>query len=344
MDAVNSNDVIDLTKSPPDPAPAPPLQNNVVSMPSVVPAVTAGAPIIRPRVLFPVSLEGSLALHPIITVPVKIFSVPRINLLISSDCSPQRPLFLGTTITKVQRPGSSNNNHPPPPGVLPPLVKPRKKVCLRPPPSQQEIFTRFFNFSQLETQFVGKGPMKKRISIYDGKKFNPFEATLQNVADFFFYLEVTEEVTTAHQTACLTGLARYLPHLGLQFHAGEVSEGFRTFLLPFFPSFTSKEDRQAELQLLQNSLGFLGSGDRTWEGFSAFCLRSQTDPFLASPILVGSYIRHVLFRGPDRARDLQQLSRSYNFYSKNIELICGRLDKIFNKNPLLQHPEVHFPL
>ena len=56
--------VIDLTKSPPDPvsAPAPALQNT---------EVTPGAPIIRPRVLFPV--EAALALHPIIPIQVKIF-------------------------------------------------------------------------------------------------------------------------------------------------------------------------------------------------------------------------------------------------------------------------------
>ena len=56
--------VIDLTKSPPDPAPAPaPTLQNM--------EVTPRAPIIRPRVLFPV--EASLALHPIIPIQVKIF-------------------------------------------------------------------------------------------------------------------------------------------------------------------------------------------------------------------------------------------------------------------------------
>ena len=188
---------------------------------------------------------------------------------------------------------------------------------------------------------MGRGPVKKRISIYEARKFNPFEATIQNVADFFFYLELTEEVTTAHQSACLTSLAKYVPHLGPQLNAGKnVSEGFKSLLLPLNPSFIYKEDHQEELQLLQSTLGFLGSGERTWEGFSDFCSRSQTDPFLASPILVASFIRRLLFHKPDKARDFRQLSRSFNFYSKNIEMICGWLDKIFNKNPLLQHPEV----
>ena len=63
MDAVGGpdNEVIDLTKSPPDPAPAPPQQNLEVA----VPVSSPGLPFIRPRVLFPVS--GSLVLPPLVT-------------------------------------------------------------------------------------------------------------------------------------------------------------------------------------------------------------------------------------------------------------------------------------
>ena len=48
----HDNDVIDLTKSPPDPAPASPPQNMEVSLP--VPVTAAAVPFIQPRVLFPV--------------------------------------------------------------------------------------------------------------------------------------------------------------------------------------------------------------------------------------------------------------------------------------------------
>ena len=209
-------------------------------------------------------------------------------------------------------------------------------MCLRPPPSSQVIFTRFFNFSNLENQFHVYG--RKRFFIYEGGKFNPYEATLQNVADFFFYLELTEEVTPAHQTACLTSLSQYIPHLSAPLIAGK-EEGFKTFLQPFSPSFNYNENRQDELQLLQQTLvGFrLGNiplGDRLWVSYCSFCDLSETDPFLASPSLVDSFIRKYLFR------DLQYISPSYNFFSKNIELICGLLDMVLNTSPLLQQPDI----
>ena len=55
-------------------------------------------------------------------------------------------------------------------------------------------------------------PGNKRISIYEGRKFNPFKATIQNVADFFFYLELTEEISTKHQTAYMASLSKYIPN------------------------------------------------------------------------------------------------------------------------------------
>ena len=72
MDDVDQEDVIDLTKSPPDPATAPPLQTMEAGGEVSVPAsVTSGTPNIRPRILFPP--EGSLAMRPIIIIQVKIF-------------------------------------------------------------------------------------------------------------------------------------------------------------------------------------------------------------------------------------------------------------------------------
>ena len=187
-------------------------------------------------------------------------------------------------------------------------------------------------------------PGNKRISIYEGRKFNPFKATIQNVADFFFYLELTEEISTKHQTAYMASLSKYIPNLGPQLIAGK--DGFKTFLQHFSPSFTYNKERQDELvELLSQDLGFPKVGDKIWESFAAFSESSQTNPFLVSPIILANFIRRVLFRGPVRDKDLKFLLPSYNFYSRNIRLICERMDRIAriydeSRSPLLQHPDI----
>jgi len=132
-----------------------------------------------------------------------------------------------------------------------------RKVCLEPPPSSQVIFTRFYNFSNMSTKFEGR--LKKRVKIYEGRKFDPFQATSQQVADFFFYLELTEVVTIEHQKACITSLSKYLPELESEMRVGggEGDEGYNTFLSQVSPSFSFNEKHKDLLEILPSTIGNL---------------------------------------------------------------------------------------
>ena len=80
----DGNEIIDLTKSPPepDPAPAPPLRNLEVSVPA--PGTSGAPPTIRPRVLF--IAGGSLSVYVQVRNIISRLLFSRYNLL--NDSSP----------------------------------------------------------------------------------------------------------------------------------------------------------------------------------------------------------------------------------------------------------------
>ena len=86
-----------------------------------------------------------------------------------------------------------------------------------------------------------------------------FQATSQQVADFFFYLELTEVVAIEHQKACITSLSKYLPDLESEMRAGvaEGDEGYKTFLSNYRPSFSFNEKHQDLLEILPSTIGNL---------------------------------------------------------------------------------------
>ena len=257
------------------------------------------------------------------------------------------------------------------------MVPPRKKICPQPPPPSDVILIKFFNYSYLDTQYgmvVGETAMqKKRAVIYERKKFNPVQATIQEVVDYFSYLDLTEVMSKEYQEACISSLSKYLPHLREEMMAGaadgreEQVEGFKFLQSKFPPSFSFREAQKKQLVTLSKSFskhyGLNGNWSRcsmhlkpiplgmivpTWTRFSQFCSRTNQDPFLAPPALVADFIRNdILFCNPeDRelGRDSAELLvASYNFYTKNIPMICRRLQKFLCgqlDTSLLQHQTI----
>ena len=258
----------------------------------------------------------------------------------------QIPVSIPPTLQTFNRPiptpvfaetsaANSNNNQ----GLSVQLRPPRRKVCLKTPPASHVIFTKFFSFSDLGTRYAGGSEGRKRFVIYERRKFNPLQATIQEVVDFFFYLELTEVMTLEHQKACITSLSKYLPHLEQEMKV----ESFKDVLSDCSPSFSVSKDHLDKLMTLSN---YLSSPDsiKTWNKFSEFCIKNNQDPFIATPEIVVMFIQHVLFSQPGRT-DYDLLLSGYKFYTKNIETICGRLEKMMcgyvdQAASLLQHDHI----
>ena len=98
--------------------------------------------------------------------------------------------------------------------------------------------------------------------IFEKMKFNPYEATAQNVADFLFYMERTEDLDLESDEArvLLSGLARYLPNLNLVKSPGS---GDST-LSNFSSSFLVRESHEYFLSRLNPLKLNPGIGNGNW--------------------------------------------------------------------------------
>ena len=222
------------------------------------------------------------------------------------------------------------------------------------------IWMKFIDFARMTVQTTGDKRRMNGMRIAGGKfqiifekiKFNQYEATAQNIADFLFYMERTENVDLESDEVriLLAGLARYLPNLKLvQSSASGDSTQFD--ISSFSPSFMVRECFDSFLSALNHPKievrGNRGKSNKfvpsIYQLFRQHCeCYFKTDPILASPKIVVDFLLH-LFRDKVRNNTSDHMVPFNNFYMENVKTICKEVDTFLKcsfTSSVLESPEV----
>ena len=210
--------------------------------------------------------------------------------------------------------------------------------------TSDQIWMKFMHLAGMTVQVRDKKRGMKGMTgnnslvIFEKMKFNPYEATAQNVADFLFYMERTEDLDLESDDArvLLSGIARYLPNLNLVKSPGS-GDSTLFNLSNFSPSFLVRESHESVLSRL-NPLKLnpgIGNGNcgkspkqiqSTYQLFRQHCeYYFQADPILANPEIVVDFLLHLL-KDKVKKNTSNHLVPFNNFYTENIRSICINFD------------------
>jgi len=188
----------------------------------------------------------------------------------------------------------------------------RQEDLVNPVNRRTEQWLAFLQFSQAKTRH-GKGFVPKKVN------FNPYQATLQEVAEFFQLQQLTKCWNENNRPAdCLVSLATYLPELAMK-SVPELMQGNQPTLKLEDFKFSGK-------------LKPFSPFGATWSSFEKFIkklgVKNQMDPFLATPAMVREFLNSK-FQGDEKRVIGQKESLfrpAYSFYSENLSRICTELD------------------
>jgi len=192
---------------------------------------------------------------------------------------------------------------------------------------ERESWLKFVKFAN-----CGKVHAKNKVLI-DKQPLNPFNATIDDIANFFHLIFDMSHHHYEKFTAYLRVFDHYLPNLELGKYTCQLTVHHETFLTQRPATcFINKDLLSKRPELRNREFGFAAA--RTWNCLSEYLEDWDQDVFLSSPDLIARFIYDNLKIRLDDGQEM--FLPYYSFHETNMDRILKDLDS-FLKHPVSNH-------